>query len=140
MVACINPLRSDMTNTLTTIGTSVARTYNTTINANVCSADTDLPALGQQTNSAPLKPSMPHGCSVEKPCIHECRRAQDSVVVSFHASYDLHCLESWMWSNRQLSGTWRASLWNGPTVVKHSKPNRIKTRKGSVEEMQQESV
>ena len=94
------------------------------------------PWLGQQTNSAPLKPSMAHGWRTEKRwSLAPWRAVHASDVVLFQASYVLQLLDSWMWSNWQCSGTRNASLWNAPTARTHTHPTtHTHTRTVSVQE------
>lgn len=71
--------------------------------------------FGQQTNSTPEKSEMPQGRSMAKVRRVMERSVQAVAAVWFHLSNSQHLVWLWMWSNRQFSGTRRASLWNGPS-------------------------
>ncbi len=73
-------------------------------------------ALGQHTNSTPLKTSMPQGRSMAKLLTFMLRSLQALAAVLFHWSKSQHLVWLWMWSNRQCSGTRRASDWKAPAV------------------------
>ena len=60
---------------------------------------------------------MPQGRSMAKLLTLMPRSLQAPVAVRFHWSKSQHLVWLWMWSNRQCSGTKRASLWKGPAVV-----------------------
>ena len=71
---------------------------------------------GQQTNSTPEKTSIPQGKSMAKLLTFMPRSWQAVEAVLFHWSKSQHLVWLWMWSNRQCSGTSRASLWKAPAV------------------------
>ena len=72
---------------------------------------------GQQTNSTPLKTSMPQGRSIAKDRSFMERSPQAAAAVVFHWSKFQHRVWLWMWSKRQCSGTSRASDWKGPSGI-----------------------
>lgn len=71
---------------------------------------------GQQTNSTPEKTSIPQGNNMAKLLTLMPRSRQACVAVRFHWSKSQQRVWLWMWSNRQCSGTKRASLWKGPAT------------------------
>jgi len=84
----------------------------------LCSQYSLLKCLGQQTNSTPEKTEIPQGRSMAKLRICIPRSWQAAAPVWFHLTNGQHREALWMWSNRQPSGTSRASDWNGPSKAK----------------------
>lgn len=74
-----------------------------------------LKCFGQQTNSTPEKSEIPQGNSMAKLRICIPRSWQAAAPVWFHLTNGQHLDALWMWSNKQPSGTNKASDWNGPS-------------------------
>lgn len=91
----------------------------------ILNVDLPLKCLGQQTNSTPLKREIPQGSSMAKDLSWSPLSWQAIAAVAFHRPKVQQLLWLWMWSNRQFSGTRRASDWNGPS--KKSKHANLKT-------------
>lgn len=77
-----------------------------------------LKCLGQHTNSTPLNKEMPQGRSMAKDRNWSPLSWQALPAVAFHRPNVQQLLWLWMWSNKQFSGTKRASDWNGPSENK----------------------
>ena len=75
-----------------------------------------LKCLGQHTNSTPLNKEMPQGRSMAKDRSCSPRSWQALPAVAFQRPNVQQLLWLWMWSNKQFSGTKRASDWKGPSV------------------------
>lgn len=75
-----------------------------------------LKCFGQQTNSTPENNEMPHGSSIAKLRICILRSWHAVAPVWFHRTNGQQRDALWMWSNKQPSGTSKASDWKGPSV------------------------
>lgn len=82
-----------------------------------------LKCFGQHTNSTPENKDMPHGNNMAKLRICMPRSWQAAAPVWFHLTNGQQREALCMWSNRQPSGTNKASDWNGPSI----KTNKITT-------------
>lgn len=89
-----------------------------------------LKCFGQQTNSTPENREMPHGSNMAKLRICMPRSWHAVAPVWFHRTNGQQRDALWIWSNRQPSGTSRASDWNGPSANHETreKKNRKKTK------------
>lgn len=76
-----------------------------------------LKCFGQQTNSTPENTEIPHGNKMAKLLICMPRSWHAAAPVWFHRANGQHRDALWMWSNKQPSGTSRASDWNGPSMI-----------------------
>lgn len=75
-----------------------------------------LKCFGQQTNSTPENNEIPHGSNIAKLRICILRSWQAVAPVWFHRTNGQQRDALWMWSNKQPSGTSKASDWKGPSV------------------------
>lgn len=85
-----------------------------------------VPAGGQQTNSTPLKASKPHGRRMAWSWKLIRRWWHLVSAIFFHSLLFAQILELCSWSNAHLSGTRRASDWNGPTISRKGGVDRKK--------------
>lgn len=74
-----------------------------------------LKCFGQQTNSTPENNEIPHGNSIAKLRICILRSWHADAPVWFHRTNGQQRDALWMWSNKQPSGTSKASDWKGPS-------------------------
>lgn len=77
-----------------------------------------LKCFGQQTNSTPENNEIPQGKSIAKLRICIPRSWHAAAPVWFHLTNGQHRDALWIWSNKQPSGTSKASDWNGPSACR----------------------